>query len=256
MIGGLWWAPALSRLNLSRLLFGGGKVTADRPHGFGYKMAWVAVKTRDTAKLINVLQLSDARSADWSTGIAAVYSERVGLDRVFVTPPIDGWSHVVGLSLPHPMSDAFQDRCAPFLTNLSREFGSVNYYASFPELEYFAWAYLRNGELKRGFACSSEGVLWNRGRVLADERSVGLEWLNIRAVADDESAGTNHQLREQQVLELARRWSLDPTHLEARDDLEASVGYLATAPTDWQPTEGSRPRAWCNSARFRRLRLK
>lgn len=226
----------MSRFGLARWFFCDTKVSADRPQAFGYRMAWVAVKTRDTAKLINVLQLSDARSADWSTGVAAIYSERVGLRRVFVTPPIDGWSHVVGLSLPHPMGDAFEDRCAPFLINLSREFGPVNYYASFPELDYFAWAYLRNGEMNRGFACGNDGVLWNRGRIFADERAINFDLFDIRVVGDSEIAGYNSQISEQLVLELARRWSLDPTDLDERDDLEASIGYLATAPTDWHPT--------------------
>ena len=42
-------------------------------------------------------------------------------------------------------------------------------------------------------------------------------------------------VREGHVLELARRWSMDPTRLDTRDDLEAGIGYLAKAPAAWRP---------------------
>lgn len=229
MFGGLLWAPSLSRM-VGR----GAKVVPERPRAFGYRMAWVAVKTRDTAKLIHVLELANARSSGWSAGVATVYSERFGLSRVFVTPPVDGWSHVVGLSLPHPMADAFEDLCAPFLIRLSREFGPVNYYASLPDLGYFAWAYLRNGEMNRGFACGAEGVLWNRGAVLPDERAIGLGLFNLQ-LADRKTGLTKQPISERHVLELASRWSLDPTQLEAREQLTLGLGYLARSPAGWRP---------------------
>lgn len=217
-----------------------GDVSADLPCAFGCKMAWVAVRTRDTAGLIELLNLSDARSESWSVGVSTVYSDRVALKRVFVTPPIDGWSHVVGLSLPHPMGDAFEDRCTPFLARLSRKFGHVTYYASLPELDYFAWAALRDGRLIRGFACSQEGVLWNRGVVSEAERSAGIKGFELRAVTGAADQIYAPLVDEGRVLELARLWSLDPTRLDLREDLEEGVGYLATAPAEWTAAETSR----------------
>jgi len=235
---GVWFAP-----RISQQLFRESKVDADLPCAFGCKMAWIAVRTRDTAKLIEALQLKDAHSVNWSLGIGTIYSDRIGLKRVFVTPPIDGWSFVVGLSLPHPMGDAFEDHCSPLLSQLSRAFGTVHYFASLPELEYFAWVVLREGQMVRGFACGSEGVMWNRGPVTVDEYTVNNAMFDIRLVGDDSDAGYVQVLREEHVLELARRWSLDPTRLDMRDDLEAGIGYLATAPVAWQPVSAIRRHA-------------
>lgn len=229
-MAGVWFAP-----RIGRQMFREAKVEADLPCAFGYKMSWVAVKTRDTARLIETLELEDARTVNWSYGIGTVYSDRIGLKHVFVTPPVDGWSLIVGLSLPHPMGSAFEDHCSPFLIKLSREFGLVQYFVSLPELDYYGWVVLRDGQIKRGFACGPDGAVWNRGHVSADERSVGMAIFDIRIVGDPGDDGDAPMPREEHVLELARRWSLDPTRLDTRDDLEAGVGYLAMAPAAWRP---------------------
>ena len=229
-MAGVWFAP---RIGWQKFL--DVKAEPDLPCAFGYKMSWVAVQTRDTARLIAALGLEETRSVNWSVGIGTVYSDRIGLKNVFVTPPIDGWSLIVGLSLPHPMGNGFEDRCAPLLIDLSREFGKVQYYVSVPELEYYGWVSLRDGRLNRGFACSPEGVIWNRGPVTGDERSIGLDLFDMRVV--DEALGECYApaVREEHVIELARRWSLDPTRLDTREDLDVGIGYLALAPTTWQP---------------------
>lgn len=229
-VAGFCFMPAIGRL-----LFGEATADADLPCAFGYKMAWVAVRTRDTARLLDVLELEEPRSTNWSVGIGTVYSDRIGLDRVFVTPPVDGWSLVAGLSLPHPMGDDHDDHCTPFLSRLSAEFGTVQYYASLPELGYFGWAVLRDGVVRRAFACGVDGVVWNRGAVTLDERSVGIAMFDIRLVDEARIEVYAPCVREAHVLELARRWSMDPTKLDTRDDLEAGVGYLAKAPAAWRP---------------------
>lgn len=229
-MAGVWFVP---RIGWQK--FRDAKVEADLPCAFGYKMSWVAVQTRDTARLIEALRMEEARSVNWSVGIGTIYSDRIGLKHVFVTPPIDGWSLIVGLSLPHPMGNGFEDHCAPFLVDLSRQFGKVQYYVSVPELEYYGWVVLRDGRLNRGFACSPEGVIWNRGPVTADERGIGLAMFDMRVVGDGYDENHAWAVREEHVIELARRWSLDPTRLDQRDDLEAGIGYLAEAPTAWQP---------------------
>jgi hypothetical protein len=229
---------------------GGGQSTdmpaaTELPIAFGYRMAWIAVRTRDTARLIEVLKLRNAHSASWSEGIGSIYAEPADLDELFVSPPIDGWSFVAGLGFPHLMSSAYTDNCTPALMALSQEFGEVQYYVSFPALEYFGWAKLNRGELLRAFAIGREGVVWNRGAVSDAERALNCGLFNMRDVATsmapdgaadmaenaEESIAAG--LGEQHVLALAERWSLDPTALEAREDLEPGIGYMALAPLEW-----------------------
>jgi hypothetical protein len=204
------------------------------PTAFGYRMAWIAVRTRDTARLIEVLKLHNAQSVSWSDGIGSIYAEPADLDEVFVSPPIDGWSFVAGLGLPHPMSNAFADNCTPVLTELSREFGQVQYYVSFPALEYFGWATLNHGELLRAFAIGHEGVLWNRGAVSDAERALNCGLFDMRDVASYGEQPGARGLSERHVLALAERWSLDPSTLDGRGDLEPGIGYVALVPLEWR----------------------
>jgi len=216
-------------------------VATELPIAFGYRMAWIAVRTRDTARLIEVLNLRNVYSASWSEGIGSIYAEPVNLDEVFVSPPIDGWSFVAGLGLPHLMSGAYTDNCTPALMALSQEFGEVQYYVSFPALEYFGWANLNRGVLLRAFAIGREGVVWNRGAVSDAERALNCGLFNMRDVAANGTADTaqcaelssTKALGERHVLALAERWSLDPTTLDAGGDIEPSFGYMAQAPLEW-----------------------
>ena len=65
---------------------------------FGYKMAWLAVKTTKSADLISYLRLQDSRTVTWTQGVSAAYDRRAmaKADIVFVTPPVSGWTLVVG----------------------------------------------------------------------------------------------------------------------------------------------------------------
>lgn len=236
-VAGIWFAP-----RLSRYLFTGPRAEADMPCAFGCKMAWIAVRTRDTARLIETLELEDALSSSWSVGIGTVYNQRIGLERVFVTPPVDGWSFIVGLSLPMPADDVSGDLCSPLLEKLSVEFDAVQYFMSYPELSFYAWARLRSGTIKRAFACGQEGVIWNRGAVTPEERAAGMQFFDLRDVSNGDETSTMPVLRESHVLELARQWSLDPSRLDVRDHLEMSVGYIATAPLSWRSTASERRR--------------
>ncbi len=238
---GIWFAPRLS------CAIGGHRpVEAERPCAFGFRMAWVAVRTRDTARLINLLGLGAVRSVGWSKGIASVYDDRTGLKRVFITPPVDGWSFVVGFGLPLPMGDAYVDKASGLIERLSDAFGPVAYFVSCPGLDFFGWARADNGRLLRSFAVGREGAVWNRGPVTEDERLIAPDFFLLTEVGATAGAGRAasreerrsvlfpHGLGEAEVLALSRAWSVDPTGLEGRCDLDRGIGYLGVAPREWR----------------------
>jgi hypothetical protein len=239
---GIWFAPRLSCAFSAHR-----QVEAEPPCAFGFRMAWVAVRTRDTARLINVLGLDAVRSVGWSKGIAAVYDDRVGLTRVFITPPVDGWSFVVGFGLPLPMGDAYVDKASGLIECLSDAFGAVAYFVSCPGLDFFGWARAEDGRLLRSFAVGREGAVWNRGAVTEDERAIAPDFFALTEVGASAGAGRAagrsgprsvllpHGFCETEVLALARAWSVDPTELGGRRDLDRGIGYLAAAPRDWRP---------------------
>jgi hypothetical protein len=60
-------------------------VQADSPVPFGYKCAWLAIRTENSQAVVHALGLQNVRKSGWQSGIDAAYS-----GDVFVTPPIKG----------------------------------------------------------------------------------------------------------------------------------------------------------------------
>lgn len=192
--------------------------TPDAPRAFGYKTAWLAIKTRDTGKVVRALQLEQLSPANWRDGIATIYDDELSQHTVFVTPPVSGWTFVIGLALPYPMGRRFEDRCTPLLLKLGRKFSDVQFYFTYPPIDFYAWARVLDGRLQRAFAWGDEGVIWNKGKVTAQEREFGLKILDIRAVQDAADTDLLSDVMvfpsEDHVVGLAGKWSIDPTDLE------------------------------------------
>jgi hypothetical protein len=208
----------------------------DRPHPFGLRMAWLAIRTRDTARVAQVLGLEILETANWRTGIGTVYDDRLGPSHVFLSPPVDGWTFVVGLSLPHPVNGNLVDKCTPMLLDLGAAFADVQVYFSYPPIDFYAWAQVANGRLERAFAIGDEGVIWNRGKLSRDERSLGLKLFEVRGVRGRKGDAGGPMIlhpTESHVLNLAGRWSLDPTRIGAGRG-EASAGYICARPARWR----------------------
>jgi hypothetical protein len=221
------------RVAEGRLLF---DTKPDRPRAFGYKMSWLAIRTRDRERLVDVLQISGAQPANWSTGLGTIYSERYGERYIFISPPVNGWTFVAGLPLPHPLGGRFIDKWTPLLASLGREFIEVQYFISYPLIDYYAWARIVDGKRLRAFAIGDEGVLWNEGKPSKDEKALGLTLFELRGVRERQGdAGGELVLypTEDHVMRLASKWSLDPTRLEGMP-AEPALGLIAVAPSHWR----------------------
>ena len=210
-------------------------VAPDEPRPFGYKMAWLAVRTEDTSALAEFLGLKNGGAANWNSGIGTVYDDALGASYIYITPPVDGWSFVVGLSLPHPVGPAFVDKITPLMQSLGQRFPDVQYFFTYPLIDFFAWARVKDGKLARAFAVNDEGVVWNKGRITPEERALGLRLFELRGV-QERQGDTGGELvlypTEDQVLQIARCWSLDPTQVESLETVDG-CGVLATSPSAW-----------------------
>lgn len=210
----------------------------DRPTPFGYKMAWLAVRTRDPAAVVEELELVGAEPCNWSSGIGTVYDHALGSDHVFVSPPVNGWTFVVGLAIPHPISRTFTDKCTPILARLGRRFVEVQYFFAYPPIDMFAWARFLDGRLVRAFAIGDSGIIWNKARPTKEERALGLKLLDFRGVKGrkgDAGGEIVFYPTEEHVLRLAGRWSEDPTKLDVGTVASPGLGYIALAPAAWRP---------------------
>lgn len=212
----------------------------DAPAAFGYRMAWLAVRTRDAGKLAQVLGLEPGHAANWRTGIGTVYDGRLGEAFVYITPPVDGWTFVVGLALPQPMGRGFVDKCTPMLLDLGQNFREAHYFMSYPPLEFCSWIRVMDGRLIRAFAIGDEGVIWNKGRLTREERSLDLDLLDPRKwkVLRDEGLQEIERPTEEHLMVIAQGWSVNPTTLgtaNAPHHVEPGPGFVCEAPLGWRP---------------------
>lgn len=221
------------RLEGKRVLFA---AEPDFPCAFGYRMSWLAIKSNDARAVAEALGLEDAIPCNWNSGIGTVYDGKLGENHVFVTPPVRGWIFVVGLSLPYPVSRHFVDKATPLLVGLCGRFPEVQYFLSFPPLDFFAWARAADGRLIRAFAAGDEGVIWSKGRTTREERRLGLKLFELRGVNGRRGdAGGELILHptEEHVMRIAQAWSIDPTALTPSYALPG-CGYVALAPASWR----------------------
>ncbi len=214
----------------------------DGPVAFGCGMAWLAVRTDDPAELVDALGLEQAEHCNWNSGIGAVYDDWLGASRVFVSPAVDGWVFAVGLALPHPLGAGFADKCTPMLVDLGGRFAEAQYFFTYPLIDYYAWAKVRDGRLVRAFAVSDEGIVWNKGRPSREERALGLKLFELRGVRGRKGDAGGEMIlhpTEDHVLRLASRWSIDPTTLN-EGHAPAGLGYIAVAPHGWRSERARR----------------
>jgi hypothetical protein len=221
------------RMANRRVVFGD---TPDLPKPFGYGMSWLALKTEDTAAVIACLGLGECEPANWNSGIGTIYDASLSDNYVFVSPPVKGWTFVAGVPLPHPVGRNFIDKLTPLLASLSKQFHDVQYFASFPIIDLFGWARFHKGKLLRAFVIGDDGVIWDRGRLTAEEKMLGLRLYDLRGIKGrkgDAGGAIVLYPTEEQVLRLARAWSRDPLTLD-KLKVEPGTGFIARVPAAWR----------------------
>lgn len=222
------------RMAEGRVLF---NTTPDAPVPFGYRMGWIAVRTRDTRAVVAALGLVAPQASNWRTGIGSVYDNALGATHVFVSPPVNGWTFVIGLPLPHPVGPSFVDKCMPLLTSLSARFVEVQYYLAYPPVDLFAWIRIIDGKVQRAFAIGDEGVILTVGKTTKDERTLGLKLFELRGVKGRKGDAGGALLlhpTEEHVMRLAGRWSIDPIKIEKAPKGEPALGIVGLAPAGWR----------------------
>ena len=168
----------------------------DLPIPFGYKSLWIAIRSNDTASFAEALGLKNAQPCPWLEGINQAYDFR----GIFVTPPVSDWMFAVG---NHP--EMGHEQFLPFLNQLSQRFHQVYYFGTHRIVDYQAWAIAEQGQVRRAFGWVGETgeFLLNLGERMADEIELGTGLPEVENAPDEEV-----------VLELARRWTLDPRELQ------------------------------------------
>ena len=208
----------------------------DEPRSFGCGISWLAIKTRDTHRLVRYLELTDLHHANWNSGLGAVYDSELSDDYVFVSPPIKGWTIVAGVSLPLPAGGAFIDKMSPLLQHLATAFSDVQYFATFPIIDFYAWAWWAKGRELRACAIGEAGIVWERGELTPDERKLGLSFIELRGIRGrqgDIGGALDLHPTELHVLSVAGAWSINPVSI-GKLNTDAGVGWIGRAPQSWR----------------------
>jgi hypothetical protein len=186
------------------------------PASFGYKCSWLAVADQSPSRVIELLPVHDAKAIDWSDGILAAYR-----GRVFVSPPVEGWSLVVSAALPWFGNYKAADTLTEWIIGVSRRLDTVvQYFMTHRGTEYHAWCWAERGQVIRAHGWSGE-----TGETVADvgastkaEDELGIQFFDERSshVANNEDYWARKDLAfpdEEYVMRLAEKWSVNPTVL-------------------------------------------
>lgn len=183
-----------------------GRVTPVRRRPLPYQLPnrWIAIRSSNTALIRSALSTRPLPICPWSEALAR------GRERSwFVSPPVNGWTLVIGGLIPDPGHDI--DRVYHFLGGLSRQVGEVHFYSLDRVLNFHSWARLVDGNVVRAYAWAGETV-WNEGRTTLEERLLGLICRSYGEEAEPVRYGEPppelHNM--ERVILLARRWSVDP----------------------------------------------
>jgi len=228
----------------------------DQPVSFGYKVNWYAVRTTDGSAVAEVLGLDEIEAVNWEAGVEAAYAwwgDPASKGRVFISPPVEGWTFAVGSALPHPFDYTDSPvrieigrRFREQFSALSARFEDVQFFGSYRVVDFCAWARVRRGAPVRVFAWfGSDGeCIANEGAQTPEERALGLIDLGLReppeardymrerlgeAMRVEEATGRAPSERampgEEDVVRLAGAWSIDPVELEGLG-LAPSLGLI------------------------------
>ena len=198
---------------------------ADTPVGFGYKCNWFAVRTEGTQQLANHIGLNDAAPCNWQHGVDYAYQ-----DRVFVSPPVDGWSFVISrVGLPVAENEDSVELIKKMLVDLSEAFTAAQYFGTYRVVGYDAWMKAENGKMLRVYAFVDGGNIAVEGEPTAIERRLNLFDTLSKAAEEDPDYFERTDLQypdEQITMEVAGAWSINPQDLYDRKDVEPGLGLV------------------------------
>lgn len=180
----------------------------ERPEVYGLPYnqpdVWLAIRNRNVDHILEAFGMQNITPCTWEDGL-----ENTDRRGIFVSPPIGGWTLVLGPRLPDLSGDV--DALFRFITQLSARLGHVQYFHSNAALHHHAWVRSEYGRIHRAFAWTNQTV-WNQGRPTLAEAQLGMisPGYGEPAMAEDcfgqpEFAMANAE----RIPALAARWSVN-----------------------------------------------
>lgn len=191
-------------------------------------MAWFAIPTEDSERVLKAFGLKDTTIANWETGIDMVYSH---LEFAFITPPVDGWTFVLGLGLPSFDTEESTGKLLALIETLGALFPDFYYFGTHRVVEFHAWVRISKGKIERAYAYLGERgeTLYETGAQTKEETALGFEFFDERSPeAAAEGYFDRNDLRfpdEEDVMRISAAWTTNTQTLDQRT--ETDTGFLA-----------------------------
>ncbi|MER6141001.1 hypothetical protein ABT174_13175 [Streptomyces sparsogenes] len=115
-------------------------------------LSWLAVETVNQAEVVRALGLTDVRDIAWADGVELIdevaHNEKEPFSTVVVTPPMQGWTLVVGpyFGLPFPQQTA---HLTEVCRELSANFGKAQLFFHSEQNDGEAWLIAERGRIRR-----------------------------------------------------------------------------------------------------------
>ncbi|NUO01223.1 MAG: hypothetical protein HUU01_11470 [Saprospiraceae bacterium] len=191
-----------------------------KPIGFGFDSEWIAVKTTETEKLLQVLDLKNLEKSNWVEGTL-----KTNKGYVFVLPPVGGWILISSFDLPSPDSrdEKEASRSRALLNQLSKSFGEAQMFGSLRSSSSAFWMKSVNGSIERLYS-----IVRNHSTIEGKPTPVEASWTLFDSSSPD--AETDEYWFSalspdmETVMEVAESWSINPLKVETYKGL-AEYGY-------------------------------
>lgn len=186
---------------------------------------WLAVQSTDARQILASLDIRNVKPCAWDDGINA--SRR---QQVFLTPPINGWTLLIGPGLARWTDDP--DTCYQFIRDFSSKIGLVQFFSQNQVVNHHSWILANHGDILRAYAWAGETV-WNQGPLTAAEKQLGFVCFDYgeRLARDESSQADPCPANTEMVHRLAGKWSVDPTTIDHRNWIrpDGMVGEINTS---------------------------
>lgn len=211
----------------------------DTPESFGYKVAWLAIKTNSINNVVTAfesLNFSNKQVANWHTGMQAAYyhDEKLKYNHLFISPPLDGWVFVVGwafddfwCSRSHLECEKSTQKFMNFVQTLKQHhILNFYYFFSYRVSDCYCWSIIEAGHVKRIYAEFGDEP-YEQGEVTPEELQLGYRpYPDL--VEDEASEEAFWYPTEATVMKLATAWSINTETLEERYPERLGVGVVLT----------------------------
>ena len=185
---------------------------------FGYKTFWCAIKTIDTDKVLNTLNIRKKKKCNWNEGMKKAYD-----GGIFILPPINGWIIIHGWGLPIPSSSKENDSAVKLINSLSSKFEKAHLFGSFRGTGAVLWMSSEMGELKRMYYIDDgNGVQY--GEPTKIEKQWDLIDFNHPDIENDDYFDSKDIPDEDDVLDVAEAWSINPMNIDRYENID-DFGY-------------------------------